>query len=310
MTSNESTSSGPSTRGRVWLITGAGRGLGRAFAEAAIAAGDRVAGTVRRVGALNRLVAEHPGRVLELVADVRRDDEVRAAVRAAVAWGGRLDVVVNNAGYGLVGTTEEVSEAEVGAIISTNLLGPLRVARAVIPQLRGQGDGHIVQISTSGAVGSMPALGLYNASKWGLEGFSEAMAAELAPFGIRVTIAELGGFGTDWAGSSMQFARPNPAYDELRAALFGTSEVPWPRDSGAEPAEFVESASEEETVDGTAPGEASAAVAAAVLLAHVDADEGPLRLLVGDDVPEQVAMALDARRVDYAGDPRFSWPAG
>ncbi|MDO9354281.1 MAG: SDR family NAD(P)-dependent oxidoreductase [Solirubrobacteraceae bacterium] len=296
---------------RVWLITGAGRGLGLAFAQAAIEAGDRVAGTVRERGGLGALVDSQPDRVLELVADVRCDAEVRAAVEAAVAWGGRLDVVVNNAGYGLVGAIEEVSEAEAEANVSTNLLGPLRVSRAVIPHLRRQGRGHIVQISTSGAVGSMPGLGLYNAGKWGLEGFTEAMAAELEPFGIRVTIAELGGFDTDWGGSSMRFASPKPEYDALRERMFGTAEVPWPAANG--PATDGGGEGDEDVApeaDDAAGGDASAAVAASALLAHVGAPDGPLRLLVGDDVAEQVAMALEARRVDYARDPRFSWPTG
>lgn len=284
---------------RVWLITGASRGLGRAFASAALDAGDRVVGVVRDPAALDGLVAEHPGALLAVQADVRDRNAVVRAIGEAVAWAGRLDVVVNNAGYGLVGAAEEASEAEVRAHLDTNLLGPLWVCQAVIPQLRAQGSGHIVQVSTTGAVGSMPTLGLYNAGKWGLEGWSEALATELAPFGIRVTIAELGGFATDWAGSSMRFASPQPQYDELRTRLFGSPEVPWPTAADAEPA----------AEGGDDPEGSDPAVAAAALLAHLDRPDGPLRLLVGDDAPEQVAMALDARRTDYARDARFSWPA-
>lgn len=271
---------------RTWLITGAGRGLGRAFAEAALEAGDRVVATVRDLEAL----PERDGlRVFQL--DVRDREAVFAVVDEAWDAFGGLDVVVNNAGYGLVGGAEEVSEADARGQLDVNLLGPLWVCQAVLPRLRAQGSGHIVQISTTGAVGTVPLLGLYNASKWGLEGFSEAMAAEVAPFGIRVTIAELGGFGTDWGGSSMAFAAPNADYDELRAGIFGTAEVPWP-------------------ASGEDDGQPDPRVAAEVLLAHVHADDGPLRLLVGDDAPEHVAMALDARRQDYTRDPRFTWPAG
>ncbi len=272
---------------RVWLITGAGRGLGRAFTEAALEAGDRVVATVRRSGALE----EREGlRVLTL--DVRDRDAVFATVAEAHAAFGRLDVVVNNAGYGIVGGAEEVSEDDARRQLDTNLLGPLWVTQAALPFLREQGSGHVVQISTTGAVGTMPLFGLYNASKWGLEGFSEALAAEVAPFGVRVTIAELGGFDTDWAGSSMAFAQPRPEYDELRTALFGTPEVPWPVPEGGAPPS----------------GEPDPREAAAALLAHVDADEGPLRLMIGADVPGHVAMALDARRQDYGRDPRFTWP--
>ena len=269
---------------RVWLITGAARGLGRAFTEAALQAGDRVVATVRDPAAL----PEREGlRVLTL--DVRDRDAVFTAVAEAHAAFGRLDVVVNNAGYGIVGGAEEVSEADARAQLDTNLLGPLWVTQAALPFLREQRGGHIVQISTTGAVGTVPLLGLYNASKWGLEGFSEALAAEVAGFGIRVTIAELGGFGTDWGGSSMAFAAPNAAYDQLREGIFGTAEVPWP-------------AGENEGPDPS--------VAAAALLAHVNAEDGPLRLIVGDDAPAHIAMALDARRHDYGRDPRFQWPTG
>lgn len=274
---------------QVWFITGAARGIGRALTLAALDAGHAVFATVR---------GEHPlpehERLAVHVLDVRHHDDARAAVRAAVERFGRLDVLVNNAGYGLIGAAEEVTEAEARAIIDTDLLGALWLSQAAIAPMREQGSGRIVQVSTTGAVGSMPTLGLYNAAKWGLEGFSEALAAEVRGFGIGVTIAEPGGVDTEWGTGSMRFAAPLPAYDELRTAVFGTAEVPWPSDGG--------------TGGGTAPE----AVAAA-LLAHVaDADaESPLRLLVGDDAPGQVAAALRMRLADYGGDPRFAeaWAA-
>lgn len=287
----------PGDDARVWFVTGAGRGLGRAFAEAAVARGDRVVGTVRRAGALDDLVSRHPGAVVELRLDVRDRDAVRRAVdRAAEAYG-RLDVVVNNAGYGIVGAVEEWSRDDVVDHLGTNLLGPMWVTQAAIPHLRAAGGGDVVQISTTGGVGSMPTFGLYNAGKWGLEGFSEALAPEVAPFGIRVTIAELGGFATDWAGASMRFAAPMPAYGPLRESLFGTAEVPWPQTEG--------SAADE------APSDAPPSDAARALLAHLDRPtrERPLRLLIGDDAPEHVALALGARRDDYGRDARFRWPA-
>lgn len=279
---------GSATTTRVWFITGAGRGLGRAFASAALERGDRVIATVRRPAALDDLEAD-PRALLQLVLDVRDRAAVHEAVSRAVAWAGRVDVVVNNAGFGLIGAVEEASESEVREVIDTDLLGALWVSQAVIPVLRRQGSGHIVQISTTGAVGTMPTLGVYNAAKWGLEGFSEAMAAELAPFGVRVTIAELGGFDTDWAGSSMRFSAPLAAYDDLRTSLFGSSQVPWPE---PEPE----------------PGQSAPELAARALLAHLDDPDPPLRLLVGDDAPDQVAAALAARRTDYLRDPRFTWP--
>jgi NAD(P)-dependent dehydrogenase (short-subunit alcohol dehydrogenase family) len=279
------------TTPRVWFVTGAGRGLGRAFAAAALDRGDCVVGTVRHDGALADLEADRPDALRVLRLDVRDRDAVRAVVDEAAGLFGRLDVVVNNAGSGIVGAAEELSEADVRDHLDTNLLGPLWVTQAVLPHLRAQGSGDLVQVSTTGAVGSMPALGLYNAGKWGLEGWSEALAGEVAAFGLRVTIAELGGFATDWGGSSMRFAAPLPEYDGLRESLFGTAEVPWP------PAP-----------EGAASSDAPPEQAAAALLRHLDREERPLRLLIGDDAPAHVAMALARRRDDYGRDARFAWP--
>jgi NAD(P)-dependent dehydrogenase (short-subunit alcohol dehydrogenase family) len=276
---------------RTWLITGAGRGIGRALTEAALAAGERVIATVRDPSTLAQALADHPDLLHVRVLDVRDRIAVEHGVASGLDRFGRIDVVVNNAGHGLVGAIEEVDETLAREILDTNIFGALWVTRAALPYLRRQGTGHIVQISTVGAVGAMPTMGLYNATKWALEGFSEALAGEVAQFGVRVTIAELGGFGTDWARSSMRFAAPDPAYDPLRETLYGTAEVPWP------------------PVDEPGDTEASPAVAAAAIRAHVDAPGGPLRLLVGDDAPALVAAALTARRDDYLRDPRFTWPA-
>ncbi len=276
---------------RVWFVTGAGRGLGRAFVEAALAAGDRVVATLRRPEQLEDLVREHPQSLRTLRLDVRERAAVFGVVEQARAAFGRLDVVVNNAGYGLVGTVEEVTEDEAREQMETNFFGALWVTQAVLPVMRAQGSGHVVQISSVGGVGTMPAFGLYNASKWALEAFSEAFASEVAELGIRVTIAELGGFATDWAWNSMRFASGLPAYDPLRERVFGTSRLPWDMsqkgtDTSADPRE-----------------------AAAALMKHITASEpGPLRLLVGADAPGHVAMALASRRDDYRKNPGFTWP--
>lgn len=267
-----------------WMITGANRGLGRALVSSALDAGHAVVATVRGPSSL----PDHP-RLLVHQLDVRDRAAAFAAVAAAVAEFGQLDVLVNNAGYGLVGAVEEVSEGESRAIIDTDLLGPLWLSQAALAVMRDQGSGHIVQISTVGAVGTMPTLGLYNAAKWGLEGFSEAMAAEVAQFGIRVTLAEPSEIDTDWAGASMAFASPQPAYDALRTDLFGTPTVPWPAEAPG---------------GGTSP-----TVAAAAILRHVaDADDTRLRLLIGDDAPPQVLAALNLRHVDYGHDARYERP--
>ena len=276
---------------RTWFITGAGRGIGNALTTAALAAGERVFATVRRPDAIHQLQDVYSTSLHVEVLDVRERVAVQAVVGRAFEHFGRVDVIVNNAGYGLVGTIEEVGEDDARAIMDTNFLGALWVTQAALPLLRGQGSGHIVQISTVGAVGTMPTLGLYNASKWALEAFSEPLAGEVARFGIRVTIAELGGFDTDWGRSSMQFATPVPAYDSLREELFGTATVPW------EPSE-----PDEDT------REARPELAAEAIREHVAREDGPLRLLVGADAPGMVAMALAMRRDDYVKNSHFSWP--
>ena len=278
------------TAGRVWLITGAGRGLGRAFVDAALAAGDRVLATTRAPGPLDEIAAVRPEALVVRTLDVRDRAAGRAAVAAAVEHFGRLDVLVNNAGYGLAGAIEEVSEQELRDLIDTNLLGTVWMTQAALTQMRTQGHGDIVQISTVGGVGTVPLLGAYNASKWALEGYSEALAAEVAGFGIRVTIAELGGFDTDWGGASMRFATPATAYDPVREQVFGTATVPWP------------------AVDGNESQGSTPDLAAAALLRHLDDEDPPLRLLVGDDAPDHVRMAMERRRDDYARDERFRWP--
>lgn len=268
------------TSTKTWLVTGAGRGLGRSIALAAAEAGDTVVATVRDRHDLPEHERIHLHRL-----DVRDRAGAAEAVARAVELTGRLDVLVNNAGFGLVGMIEEVDEADARAILETDLLGPLWLTQAAVPVMREQGSGDIVQISTVGAVGTMPGLGLYNAAKWGLEGFSGALADEVRDFGIRVTLAEAGGLDTAWATSSMRFAEPHPAYDALRIATFGSTETPW---------------AAEGTGGGMSPDDAAAA-----LLRHLRDGDDRLRLLVGDDAPGQAAEALRLRIVDYGRDARF-----
>lgn len=268
------------------MITGANRGLGRALVDAALEAGHVVVATVRGERAL-----PERDRLTVLNLDVRDRSAAQATVLRAADKLGSIDVLVNNAGYGLVGAIEEATEEDARAIIDTNLLGPLWLSQAVIPIMRRQGTGHIVQISSVGAVGTMPMLGLYNSTKWGLEAFSEAMAAEVERFGIRVSLIEPGALATDWAGGSMRFSPPLDDYDAQRIELFGTAMVPWP--------------SQEEPAGGTAPHDA-----AAVILERVAAaDDRRFRVLIGDDAPLQVRQALDLRLEDYARDPRYEGAA-
>jgi NAD(P)-dependent dehydrogenase (short-subunit alcohol dehydrogenase family) len=204
---------------KVWFITGTSKGFGRVWAEAALARGDRVAATARNVETLSGLVERYGEQVAAIKLDVTDRAAVGAAIRETHSRFGHLDVVVNNAGYGLFGAIEEVSEDEARGQIETNLFGPLWVTQAALPIMRSQGSGHIIQVSSIGGVSAFPGVGMYHASKWGLEGFSQSLAAEVAPFGIKVTIVEPGGYATDWAGSSAARATEIPAYDPARAAI-------------------------------------------------------------------------------------------
>ena len=203
---------------KVWFITGTSRGFGREWAQAALERGDRVAGTARDLGTLEPLVKQYPEAFLALALDVTDRAGDFAAVERAAEHFGRLDVVVNNAGYGHFGMIEELTEDEVRAQLETNLFGALWVTQAALPILRAQGSGHILQVSSIGGISAFPGVGAYHASKWALEGFSQALAQEVARFGIHVTLIEPGGFSTDWAGPSAKRSAQLPAYEDAWAA--------------------------------------------------------------------------------------------
>ncbi len=215
---------------KTWFITGAGRGFGRRFAEAALERGDKVAATARDASTLASLANDYGDAFLAISLDVTDRSSVQTAVAAAREAFGGIDVVVNNAGYGLFGMVEEITESQLRQQLEVNLFGPFHVTQAVLPVLREQGHGHIVQISTVGGVVSFPNLGGYNASKWALEGLTEALAQEVEGFGISVTLVEPAGYSTDWAGSSAVTAEPNPEYDDVRnhvAANWSSQPVEW-----------------------------------------------------------------------------------
>lgn len=246
---------------KVWFVTGASKGFGRYFVEAALGQGDQVVATARDVATLQGFADAHGDNVLAQTLDVTDKAAVDHAIEEAVGHFGRLDVVVNNAGYGLFGAVEEISEQELRAQLDTNLFGALYVTQAVLPHMRAQGSGHIVQISTVGGVMSFPLLGGYHASKWALEGLSESLAQEVAEFGITVTLVEPGAFDTDWGGSSAVWAAPNSVYDGARQALTA----------------FTES-------DDWTPGNPSAVGGA--LLEVVNSDTPPLRVFFGTTGPD------------------------
>ncbi|MDQ1731563.1 MAG: hypothetical protein QOK10_1722 [Pseudonocardiales bacterium] len=241
---------------KTWFITGASRGFGREWAIAALERGDSVAATARDASTLDDLVDKYGDRLLPLTLDVTDREADFAAVKQAHERFGRLDVVINNAGYGHFGLIEELSEADARNQIETNLFGALWVTQAALPFLRAQGGGHIIQVSSIGGISAFPMVGMYHASKWALEGFSQALSAEVADFGIKVTLIEPGGFSTDWSGPSAKHSEPLAAYDEFR-----------------------DKAQQWRAQRNSTPGDPKASAAA--ILRVVDADEPPLRVFFG-----------------------------
>lgn len=220
---------------KIWFITGTSRGFGREWTQAALERGDKVAATARSTDALQELVERFGASILPLTLDVANHDDCFAAVKTAFEHFGRLDVVVNNAGYGQYGMVEEISEAEARAQMETNFFGALWVTQAALPYLRQQGSGHILQVSSIGGIGAFTNLSLYHASKWALEGMTQALNAEVKDFGIKVTLIEPTGYATDWGGPSAMQAEPLPAYAGLRekaGALFAQTFAE-PGDPGA-----------------------------------------------------------------------------
>jgi NAD(P)-dependent dehydrogenase (short-subunit alcohol dehydrogenase family) len=242
---------------KTWFITGASRGFGREWAIAALERGDSVAATARDTATLDDLAEKYGDRLLPIRLDVTDRDDAFAAVAEAQKRFGRLDVVVNNAGYGHFGMVEELSESDIRDQIETNLFGALWVTQAALPFLREQGSGHILQVSSIGGISAFPSVGAYHASKWALEGLSQALAQEVAQFGIHVTLIEPGGFATDWAGPSAKHSAQLPAYEAYR------DEVQRQR----------------ATRNGK-PGDPAASAKA--VLEVVDAAEPPLRIFFGD----------------------------
>lgn len=191
---------------KVWFITGSSRGLGRTLTTAVLAKGDLVAATARQPQQLADLVADYPSQILALPLDVTDQEAVSLAVEQAVQHFGRIDVLVNNAGFGIVGAAEAFTEEQVRSQLETNLYGPINITRAVLPYMRRQRSGRILQISSIGGRVGNAGVSIYQAAKFGVSGFTEVLAKEVAPLGIKVTSVEPGGFRTDWAGASMTYA--------------------------------------------------------------------------------------------------------
>jgi NADP-dependent 3-hydroxy acid dehydrogenase YdfG len=211
----------PATSSKVWFITGTSRGFGRIWADAALKRGDKVAATARSLESIADFKEKYGANVLTLELDVTKPDQVKAAVAQAHAHFGRLDIVLNNAGYSLVGTIEEASADDVRALYDTNIFGALSVIQAALPLLREQGSGHILGTSSSLGHVTMPLIGYYCSSKWAFEAIHESLAAEVKPFGIKVTIIEPGAYATEFGSQeSLKFAAGLDIYADFKKHIF------------------------------------------------------------------------------------------
>src|SRR5580704_5789473 len=244
---------------KIWFVTGSSRGLGRTLVEAILVAGDKVVATARKPDELKDLSTTYGDSIQAVKLDVTSPADVAKAIGAALKAFGRIDVLVNNAGYGFMGAFEEMSDQEFKGQIDTNFWGVVNVTRAILPHLRQQGSGHIIQITSIGGRSAFPGFSGYHAAKFAVEGLSEALALEVKPLGLKVTIVEPGGFRTDWAGTSMAFAKPIEGY----APTIG----------------FMRE--QLKLRDGSQPGDPRKAAQA--ILKLVDMPEAPLRLPLGND---------------------------
>lgn len=257
---------------RTWLITGVSSGFGRVMTEQLLARGDRVVGTVLKPEEVADLGAQYPDTFFGPVLDVTDGAAVRAVVDASFAKLGRIDVIVSNAGYGLFGAAEELSDTQVEHIIATNLTGSIRLIRAALPHLRAQGGGRVIQLSSYGGQVAAAGNSLYHATKWGIEGFCESVAQEIAPFGIGVTIVEPGGARTEFRYASARVAAPLPAYEGNPARAFLKMLDP---------------------KNGLAPGDP--ARMAQRIIESVDTKPAPLRMVLGSQALQSTITAVRKR---------------
>ena len=258
---------------KVFLITGASRGFGKLWAEAFLKRGDKVAATARTLDHLNELVEKYGNAVLPIKLDVNSREESFRAVKQAKDYFGKIDVLINNAGYGLFGAIEETTEQEAREQIETNFFGVLWVTQAALPIMREQKSGHIIQVSSFLGLVTLPVLGLYNASKFAVEGLTETLATEVAGFGIKVSLIEPNGFSTDWAGASAIQTEQTEVYAPLKKAFL----------EGATPDTW---------------GKPEATVDAVIKL--VDSANPPLRLLLGKIAYPAVKQNYENRLASFA----------
>ena len=276
---------------RTWLITGVSSGFGRELTVQLLEQGERVVGTVRRPDAVADLAERYPQTFHPQLLDVTDTAAIRDVVDRSFGAFGRIDVIVSNAGYGLFGAAEELSDEQIDRIIATNLVGSIQLIRAVLPHLRAQGGGRVIQISSYGGQVAFPGNSMYHATKWGIEGFVESVAQEVAPFGIGMTIVEPGGARTEFRYGSAQVAELSPAYDGNPAHAFLAMLDP---------------------ANGLAPGDP--ARMAAAIIASIDQEPAPLRMVLGSQALATTIATLKARVAGFESQTELAastdFPAG
>jgi len=259
---------------KTWIITGSSRGLGRSLTEAVLAAGDNVVATARNIADLDDLAAKHPDNIYPVKLDVTNKQDIDAAIEKTIARFGRIDVLVNNAGFGITGATEAYTEEQVNNQLDTNLYAPIAITRAVLPHMRKQGAGRILQISSIGGRRGSMGVSIYQAAKFGLSGFTEALNEEVRPLNIFVTAVEPGGFRTDWASASMTYAPKVEGYEntaDKRADFFAAGKF-------------------------TPVGDPDKA--AKVMLALADSPNPPVHLVLGSEAIKMLKLADEARTAE------------
>jgi NAD(P)-dependent dehydrogenase (short-subunit alcohol dehydrogenase family) len=257
---------------RTWLITGVNSGFGRHMTEQLLARGDRVAGTVRQLDSMNDLKSKYGDQLWLSHLEVTDTPEVQLVVAKAFADLGKIDVIVSNAGYGLFGAAEELSDDQIVRQINTNLVGPIMLIRAALPYMRAQGGGRIIGLSTFGGQATLPGGSLYHASKWGLEGFLDSIGQELAPFKIGVTIIEPGGARTNFRGGSVKLGEQLEAYKGTPAAFVHLMIKDTLRPAPGDPEKM-----------------------SAKIIASVDQEPAPKRIVMGSDAYRFISTALAER---------------
>jgi len=261
---------------RTWFITGVSSGFGRELTRQLLERGDRVVGTVRDTGNVADLRKQYPETFRAEVLDVTDTAAIRTVIERSFAQLGRIEVIISNAGYGLFGAAEELTDTQVEHTVATNLVGSIQLIRAALPYLRAQGGGRVIQISSYGGQVAFPGISMYHATKWGIEGFVESVAQEVASFGIGMTLVEPGGARTEFRYGSAQVAEPMPIYDETPAHSFVRLLDP---------------------KNGLAPGDP--ARMAARIIESVDVEPAPLRILLGSQALESTLTTLRKRITSF-----------